>query len=111
MRACGVKPGDEVITTPFTFFASAEAIVAVGATPVFVDIDPATLNLDPALIEAAITEKTTAILPVDIFGVPAEMAEIRGKLAEAYAGSPLWRMTPEGFLIFLDYKILVCEAV
>ena len=76
LRACGVKPGDEVITTPFTFFASAEAIAAVGATPVFVDIDPVSLNIDPALIEAAITEKTTAILPVDIFGVPAEMEAI-----------------------------------
>jgi len=76
LRACGVKAGDEVITTPFTFFASAEAIAAVGATPVFVDIDPVTLNLNPALIEAAITAKTTAILPVDIFGLPVEMDEI-----------------------------------
>ena len=77
LRACRVKAGDEVITSPFTFFASAEAIAAVGATPVFVDIDPLTLNLDPALVEAAITPRTTAILPVDIFGVPADMAPIR----------------------------------
>lgn len=73
IRALGVKPGDEVITTPFTFFASAEAVAAVGAVPVFVDIDPLTLNLDPARVEAAITPKTRAILPVHIFGVPAEM--------------------------------------
>ncbi len=73
LRACGVKAGDEVITSPFTFFASAEAIAAVGATPVFVDIDADTLNIDPALIEAAITPRTRAILPIDIFGLPAEM--------------------------------------
>ena len=76
LRACRVKPGDEVITSPFTFFASAEAIAAVGAVPVFVDIDPITLNMDPTLVEAAITLKTTAILPVDIFGVPADMEPI-----------------------------------
>jgi len=76
LRACRVQRGDEVITSPFTFFASAEAIAAVGAVPVFVDIDPVTLNLDPSLIEAAITEKTTAILPVDIFGVPSDMDAI-----------------------------------
>ena len=76
LRACRVKAGDEVITSPFTFFASAEAIAAVGAVPVFVDIDPVTLNLDPSLIEAAITPKTTAILPVEIFGMPADMEEI-----------------------------------
>ncbi|HNW86288.1 MAG TPA: DegT/DnrJ/EryC1/StrS family aminotransferase [Candidatus Limiplasma sp.] len=76
LRACRVLPGDEVITSPFTFFASAEAIAAVGAVPVFVDIDPVTLNLDPSRIEAAITAKTSAILPVDIFGVPAEMDAI-----------------------------------
>ena len=76
LRACGVKAGDEVITSPFTFFASAEAIAAVGAIPVFVDIDPTTLNIDPTQIEAAITSKTSAIMPVDIFGVPAEMDAI-----------------------------------
>lgn len=76
LRACGVKAGDEVITTPFTFFASAEAIASIGAVPVFVDIDPISYNIDPALIEAAITPRTTAILPVDIFGVPADMDAI-----------------------------------
>ena len=76
LRACRVKPGDEVITSPFTFFASAEAIAAVGAKPVFTDIDPVTLNMDPEKVEAAITARTTAILPVDIFGVPADMDAI-----------------------------------
>ena len=76
LRALRVKPGDEVITTPFTFFASAEAIAAIGAKPVFVDIDPVTLNLDPARVEAAITGKTRAIMPVHIFGVPSAMAQI-----------------------------------
>lgn len=76
LRACRVKPGDEVITSPFTFFASAEAIAAVGAVPVFVDIDPVTLNLNANCIEAAITSKTSAILPIEIFGLPADMDEI-----------------------------------
>jgi perosamine synthetase len=73
LRAVGVGPGDEVITSPFSFVASANAIVYCGATPVFADIDPVTLNLDPAAAEAAITPHTKAILPVHIFGYPAEM--------------------------------------
>jgi perosamine synthetase len=73
LRAAGVGPGDEVITSPFSFVASANAIVYCGATPVFADIDPVTLNLDPAAAEAAITPRTKAILPVHIFGYPADM--------------------------------------
>ncbi len=73
LRAVGVEPGDEVITSPFSFVASANAIVYCGATPVFADIDPVTLNLDPAAAEAAITPRTKAILPVHIFGYPADM--------------------------------------
>jgi perosamine synthetase len=73
LRAVGVEAGDEVITSPFSFVASANASLYEGATPVFAEIDPVTLNLDPAAAEAAITERTKAILPVHIFGYPADM--------------------------------------
>ncbi|MFH5831627.1 DegT/DnrJ/EryC1/StrS family aminotransferase [Halalkalibaculum sp. DA384] len=76
LRAAGVGPGDEVITTPFSFFATAESISNIGARPVFVDIEPSTFNLQPANIEPAITENTKAILPVHLFGLPAGMDEI-----------------------------------
>jgi perosamine synthetase len=73
MIAAGLGPGDEVITTPFSFVASANCALYVGATPVFVDIDPLTLNLDPDLAETAITERTRALLPVHVFGQPCAM--------------------------------------
>ncbi|KOS66682.1 erythromycin biosynthesis sensory transduction protein eryC1 [Lysinibacillus contaminans] len=76
LRAIGVKKGDEVITTPFTFFATVEAIELIGATPILVDIDINDFNIDVVEIEKSITAKTTAILPVHIFGHPANMDEI-----------------------------------
>jgi len=76
MVAAGIGPGDEVITTPFSFIASSNCILYERAKPVFVDIDPVSLNIDPAEIEAAITEKTRAIIPVHVFGQPADMDPI-----------------------------------
>ncbi|MGH9701794.1 MAG: DegT/DnrJ/EryC1/StrS family aminotransferase, partial [Candidatus Acidiferrales bacterium] len=76
LLAIGVQPGDEVITTPNTFLATAEAITYTGAKPVFVDIDPATSNLDPKLLDRAITSQTKAIIPVHLYGRPADMDPI-----------------------------------
>jgi len=76
MLALGIAPGDEVITTPFTFIASASSIMMAGAKPVFVDIDPENLNIDPAKIEARITDRTKAILPVEVFGNPAGLDKV-----------------------------------
>ena len=72
LAACGVGPGDEVITAAFTFLASASCAIHQNAIPVFVDIDPRTYCMDPGLLEAAITERTKAIIPVDIQGMPSD---------------------------------------
>jgi len=77
MMALDIKPGDEIITTPFTFIATAETIAFLGAVPVFVDIDEKTYNIDPSKIEEKITSKTKAIMPVSLYGQPADMDAIQ----------------------------------
>jgi dTDP-4-amino-4,6-dideoxygalactose transaminase len=91
LDAMGIGPGDEVICPAFTFYATAEAIVRRGATPVFADIDPATLNLDPEDVSARITDRTRAIMPVHLFGRPAPLAEL------ASLGPPLVEDAAQAF--------------
>lgn len=83
LRSLNIQPGDEVITTPFTFVATAEVISAVGATPVFVDIEAETFNLNLTQVEAAITDRTRAVIPVHLFGQPVDMTRLMA-IAEAH---------------------------
>ena len=123
LRSLGIGAGDEVITSSFTFFATVEAISAVGATPVFVDIDSETYNIDPNLIEAKITPATKAIMPVHLFGRPAEMQMIMNlakkhqlKVIEdvaqafsgAYRGQKLGTIGDMGAYSFFPSKNLGC---
>lgn len=123
LRALNIGSGDEVITTPYTFFASAEAVNIVGATPVFVDIEPGSFNLDPNGVEAALTDRTRALLPVHIFGHPADMVRLR-VLAKAHglvivedcaqacgaewSGERVGSMGSTGTFSFYPTKILGC---
>jgi len=95
LMALDVGPGDEVITSPFTFFATASAIHRVGAIPVFVDIDPASFNLDPSKVESAVTQRTRAIMPVHLFGQCVEM-------------EPLWRIAVRRRLAIVEDA---CQAI
>jgi dTDP-4-amino-4,6-dideoxygalactose transaminase/acetyltransferase-like isoleucine patch superfamily enzyme len=123
LLACGVGPGDEVITTPFTFFATAGSIVRAGAVPVFVDIDPKTYNIDPEKIEEKITSRTKAIMPVHLFGQSAamdrivEIARTKGlmviedaaqALGAEYLGRPVGSMGDAGCISFFPTKNLGC---
>ena len=96
LMALGLKPGDEVITTPFTFVATTEAIVLLGAKPVFVDIEPETCNIDASKIEEKITNKTKAIMPVSLYGQPADMDEINA-IATRHGNIPVIEDAAQSF--------------
>ena len=96
LMALGVGPGDEVITTPFTFVATAEVIALLGAVPVFVDVQPDTCNVDPALIEAAITPRTRAIIPVSLYGQVSDMDEINA-IAARHGNIPVIEDAAQSF--------------
>ncbi len=123
LTGLGIGQGDEVITSPFTFFATAEAISRVGATPVFVDVKKETYNINPSLIEDKITSKTKAILPVHIFGQPAQMDEIMSiakkynllviedacqSIGAAYKGQMTGTIGDAGCFSFFPTKNLAC---
>lgn len=82
LRAVGVEPGDDVVVPSFTFYATAEAVLAIGANPVFCDVDAETMNVTAATVEAALTDKTKAVVPVHLFGLPAPVKEIKALAAK-----------------------------
>jgi UDP-2-acetamido-2-deoxy-ribo-hexuluronate aminotransferase len=96
LMALGIEPGDEIITTPFTFVATAETIVLLGAKPVFVDIEPDTCNIDASKIEAKITSRTKAIMPVSLYGQPADMDEINA-IAARHGNIPVIEDAAQSF--------------
>ena len=96
LMALEIGPGDEVITVPYTWISTAEVIALVGATPVFIDIEPGSWNMDPALLEAAITEKTRAIMPVGIYGQTSDMTEIE-RIAGKCGGIPVIEDAAQSF--------------
>lgn len=96
LMALGIRPGDEIITTPFTFAATAEVIVLLGAKPVFVDIESDTCNINASLIEEKITDKTKAIMPVSLYGQPADMDEIN-TIAACYGNIPVIEDAAQSF--------------
>ena len=121
LLACGIKPGDEVITTPFTFIATAETIAKCGATPVFADIDPKTYNIDPVKLESKINNKTKAILPVHLYGQPVDINPILDlarryelkivedcaqALGAEYKGKKVGSLGDVGCLSFFPSKVL-----
>jgi perosamine synthetase len=118
-KIAGLGPGDEVITSPLSFVSSANCFILEGATPVFADVDPVTLNLDSAAVEAAITERTRAIVAVDMFGLPCELDELRTiadrhdlaliedaceSLGAEYRGRPLGAHGPSAVFAFYPNK-------
>ena len=107
LLALGIGRGDEVITSPFTFFATAEMIALTGAKPVFVDIDEKTYNIDPSLIQAAITPKTKAIMPVSLFGQIADMKRIN-QIAEKQDGARSCSLSKLATTSFFPAKPLGC---
>jgi dTDP-4-amino-4,6-dideoxygalactose transaminase len=121
LMALGIAPGDEVITTPFTFVATVGAVVRLGARPVFVDIHPATFNLNPSLLEAALSDRTRAIIPIHLFGLSADLdpiVEIASRhdlavvedaaqaLGARYKGRPVGGIGATGCLSFFPSKNL-----
>ncbi len=118
-KIAALGPGDEVITSPLSFVSSANCFILEGATPVFADVDPVTLNLDPAAVEAAITDRTRAIVAVDMFGLPCELDELRTiadrrgltliedaceSLGAEYRGRPLGAHGPSAVFAFYPNK-------